>query len=206
MGLSHFICSHSPAASSTNQLSKTLTFDLSVESELHTSEQARQATSEKSLSQVEGQVKWKLTEETVQVTNLTHLVLCKDRWACSDNLPSQRHCGAWDNMLQPAGHQCSSSSPHHCPCSTLSPALCPAQLRHCELCSISFVLNQSKARYPWRASRPLLFVCCYQHYQSHRSQLHQEEKKKSKWDELLTELLRVEEALKILESNHFSDI
>ena len=33
-----------------------------------------------------------------------------------------------------------------------------------------------------------------------------QEKKKYKSDELLTELFRVEEALKILESNHFSDI
>lgn len=156
MGFSHFICSLQQLQAPISKARPWL-----LTSELSTSEQARQVTSQKSLSQVEGQVKWKLIDETVQVTNLTHLVLCKAEPALSIS----RVRGTVGHGTICWKQQDTWAAAHPQP---KAPAQAWALLSvqpssgTCELCSKPLVFSQSKARFPSSASRLLLFVCCYQ--------------------------------------------
>lgn len=143
----------------------------------------------------------------MQVTNLTHPVLYKDSWACCDNLSSRTRGtvghGAicWKQQVSRAAPHAQPSVPaQHSALLSVQPSSGSR-----ELCSTSFMFSGSKARYPWSASHPLLFVCCYQQMgtlaQPQMTAASRENRSKS--DELFTEPFRVEKVLKILKSNHF---
>lgn len=86
------------------------------------------------------------------------------------------------------------------PCSLSSPAQAPVN-------SVPYPSCSARAKRDTREVRHACFCLFavtskWEHWQNQRWQLHQE-KNRSKSDELFTEPFRVEEALKVLESNHF---
>lgn len=89
-------------------------------------------------------------------------------------------------------------------CSLSSPAQAPVN-------SVPYPLCSARAKRDTHEMHHACFclfaaISKWEHKQSHRAQLHQEGKKKSKSDEQFTERFRVEECLEILEPNLFSDI
>lgn len=143
----------------------------------------------------------------MQVTNLAHPVPCKDSWACCDNL-SSRIRGTVGHGAVCWNQQDTRAAPHPQPnVPAQHSALLSVQPSSgsCELCSISSMFSESRVRYPWSASRLLLFVCCYQQMgtltKPQMTAASREKQIEVRWTVYRT--FRVEEALKVLESNHF---